>query len=107
MAARMTKRLQKEFEAIQKNADLKANLPTNDLKLWHVEFEGAKNTIYEGEHFRLQLRFNHDYVNSANNHSRSNLQKYSLLEMSLYISIFIPMALYAYQSFTMVNNLIN
>ena len=36
MAARMTKRLQKEFEAIQKNAELKASLPTNDLKLWHV-----------------------------------------------------------------------
>ena len=62
MAARMTKRLQKQFEAIQKNSDLKASLPTNDLKLWHVEFQGAKNTIYDGENFKLQLRFNNDYV---------------------------------------------
>ena len=43
----MTKRLQKEFESIQKtNADLKVLLPTNDLTLWHVEFDGAKGTLY-------------------------------------------------------------
>ena len=60
----MTKRLQKEFEAIQKsNIEVKAILPTNDLKLWHIEFLGAKSTIYEGEHFKLQFRFNNDYVN--------------------------------------------
>ena len=59
----MTKRLQKEFESIQKsNAEVKATLPTEDLKLWHIEFLGAKNTIYEGEHFKLQFRFNNDYV---------------------------------------------
>lgn len=63
MAARMTKRLQKEFESIQKNnPDMKVSLPTNDLTLWHVEFLGAKGTLYEGEHFTLQLRFNNDYV---------------------------------------------
>ncbi len=47
MAARMTKRLQKEFESIQKtNSDMKVSLPTNDLTLWHVEFQGAKGTLY-------------------------------------------------------------
>lgn len=47
MAARMTKRLQKEFESIQKNnPEVKAILPTNDLKLWHIEFLGAKSTLY-------------------------------------------------------------
>ena len=58
MANRMTKRLQKEFESIQKNGEVKALLPTNDLKLWHVDFQGANETLYSGENFRLQLRFN-------------------------------------------------
>ena len=70
MAQRRTKRLQKEFESIQKiNADLKVSLPTNDLSLWHVEFQGAKGTLYEGEHFTLQLRFNNDYVLSVINNT--------------------------------------
>ena len=41
---------------------MKASLPTNDLKLWHVQFLGATNTLYDGESFRLQLRFNSEYV---------------------------------------------
>ena len=63
MAQRMSKRLQKEFEAIQKNAqDMKVVLPNNDLALWHVNFLGAKGTLYEGESFTLQLRFTNEYV---------------------------------------------
>jgi ubiquitin-protein ligase len=47
MAQRMSKRLQKEYEAIQKsNQDLKVLLPNNDLSLWHVNFLGAKGTLY-------------------------------------------------------------
>lgn len=47
MAQRMSKRLQKEFEAIQKNAhEMKVQLPNNDLTLWHVTFQGAKGTLY-------------------------------------------------------------
>jgi len=49
MALRMSKRLQKEYESIQKNnQDLKVLLPNNDLTLWHVNFQGAKTTLYEG-----------------------------------------------------------
>lgn len=45
----MSKRLQKEYEAIQKNTqDMKVLLPNNDLTLWHVNFNGAKGTLYEG-----------------------------------------------------------
>ena len=63
MALRMNKRLQKEFEAFQKNThDMKAVLPQNNLTLWHVNFPGAKGTLYEGEQFTIQLRFNNDYV---------------------------------------------
>lgn len=59
MATRMSKRLQKEFESIQKsNMDMKVLLPNNDLALWHVSFLGAKGTLYEGESFTIQLKFN-------------------------------------------------
>ena len=63
MALRMSKRLQKEYEAIQKNnQEMKVLLPNNDLTLWHVNFNGAKGTLYEGENFTLQLRFSNEYV---------------------------------------------
>jgi ubiquitin-conjugating enzyme E2 W len=63
MAQRMSKRLQKEFESIQKNThEMKVLLPNNDLTLWHVNFPGAKGTLYEGENFVLQLRFTNEYV---------------------------------------------
>ena len=67
MALRMNKRLQKEFEAFQKNVhDMKAMLPQNNLTLWHVQFTGAKGTLYEGEQFTIQFRFTNDYVLLAN-----------------------------------------
>lgn len=60
---RMVKRLQKEMEFMQKNADVfRVFLPTNDLRLWHVDFRGAKGTIYDGEAFRLQFVFSQEYV---------------------------------------------
>lgn len=63
MAQRMSKRLQKEYEAIQKNnQEMKVILPNNDLSLWHVQFLGAKGTLYEGENFTLQLKFTNEYV---------------------------------------------
>jgi ubiquitin-protein ligase len=46
---RMVKRLQKELEFMQKNPDVfRVMLPTNDLRVWHIDFRGAKGTIYEG-----------------------------------------------------------
>jgi hypothetical protein len=44
---------------------MKVLLPNNDLALWHVNFQGAKGTLYEGENFTLQLRFSNDYVQMA------------------------------------------
>lgn len=54
MEARMTKRLQKDLEAMQKNyKDLFAvTLPNNDLKLWHIDFTGAQGTVFHGEKFK-------------------------------------------------------
>lgn len=56
---------------------MKANLPNNDLTLWHVNFQGAKGTLYEGENFTLQLRFNNEYV-IASLPSQSNPHRSSL-----------------------------
>ncbi len=99
----MTKRLQKEFESIQKtNADMKVSLPTNDLSLWHVEFQGAKGTLYEGEYFTLQLKFNNDYVLIIIILSLSNHLKSSLLSIFPPINTFIQMDLSVFQSCTMV-----
>ena len=59
----MSKRLIKEYESIQKNNDtFSVQLVNNDMKVWLVTFEGAKNTIYTGEKFTLQFRFNNQYV---------------------------------------------
>ena len=53
MESRMTKRLTKDLEAIQKNyKDLFiVTLPNNDLKLWHIKFKGAPSSLYEKEEF--------------------------------------------------------
>lgn len=60
---RMVKRLQKELEFMQKNPDVfRVMLPNNDLRVWLVDFRGAKGTVYEGEGYRLQFVFSQEYV---------------------------------------------
>lgn len=56
---------------------MKVLLPNNDLSFWHVNFPGAKGTLYEGEHFTLQLRFNHEYVDLPSNSLLSLLRSCS------------------------------
>ncbi len=53
MQSRMSKRLTKDLEAIQKNHKdiFTVTLPNDDIKLWHVSFIGAKESIYAGEKF--------------------------------------------------------
>lgn len=63
MQSRMAKRLQKEYESICKNNETFAvQLVNNDLRVWLVSLEGAKNTVYAGEKFTLQFRFSDQYV---------------------------------------------
>ncbi len=59
MESRMAKRLTKDLESIQKNYKdvFQVELPTNDIKLWHVSFDGALSTIYTGERFKLNFDF--------------------------------------------------
>ena len=50
----MTKRLQKDLEAMQKNYkdQFTVVLPNNELKLWHGEFILPDNCIYKGEKYK-------------------------------------------------------
>jgi ubiquitin-protein ligase len=54
MESRMSKRLAKDLEAIQKHhkETFTVEMPTNDIKLWHVKFKGAPKTLYAGEDFK-------------------------------------------------------
>jgi len=63
MESRMTKRLGKDLEAMQKNYKdvFKVDLPNSDLKIWHISFIGAAETIYTSETFKLQFKFSNDY----------------------------------------------
>lgn len=53
MESRMSKRLTKDLESIQKNYKeiFTVNLCNGDLKLWHISFTGASDSIYAGEKF--------------------------------------------------------
>jgi ubiquitin-protein ligase len=41
----MQKNYKEQFEVL---------LPTNDLKLWHISFTGAKGTVFAGEKFKYE-----------------------------------------------------
>lgn len=51
----MAKRLTKDLESIQKNYKdtFTVELPSNDLKLWHVSFQGAVGTIFDNEKYKF------------------------------------------------------
>lgn len=53
MESRMSKRLTKDLESIQKNykETFTVALPNGDLKLWHISFVGATGSVYAGEKF--------------------------------------------------------
>ena len=61
MESRMSKRLTKDLEAIQKNYKdtFTVELPKGDLKLWHVSFSGAASTLYASEKFKFKKIFFH------------------------------------------------
>jgi len=54
MESRMSKRLTKDLESIQKNYKdiFTVALPNGDLKMWHISFQGATGSVYAGEKFR-------------------------------------------------------
>ena len=56
-------RLLKEQKNIYENFKgvLELNVADEAKKIWHVKFEGAKDTLYAGEVFTLQFKFDDKY----------------------------------------------
>ena len=60
---RCMRRLEKELEDFKKFADtLTLEVDTKNTCLWRISFLGAQDTIYSGEKFTLQFKFNTEYV---------------------------------------------
>ena len=58
------KRVEKEIADIQNNYSEMFELNFNDpdnITLWTVRFDGAKDTLYEGESFMLQFKFDDQF----------------------------------------------
>lgn len=56
------KRLQKEIAEWQHNPPVGFKLnPTDDLSRWTIEFVGATDSFYAGEHFQLHVQFPEKY----------------------------------------------
>jgi len=61
-ATRFSRRLQKELVDLQKNPPAGITLDdVSNLQLWTCNLVGAKDTLYEGEHFKLQFKFPNQY----------------------------------------------
>lgn len=62
-ATRCLKRLEKELEDLKKYEEIfKVQTDEKNSYLWKISFKGAENTIYAGEAFTLQFKFNNEYV---------------------------------------------
>jgi ubiquitin-conjugating enzyme E2 W len=63
MQARCSQRLKKEAEDIQKNyaGVLDLHIKDDSMRVWHIKFTGAEGTVYAGETYTLQFKFNSEY----------------------------------------------
>jgi ubiquitin-conjugating enzyme E2 W len=63
MQARALGRLKKEADDINNNYGgiLDLNVLDDSMMKWHIKFTGAEGTVYAGETYTLQFKFNADY----------------------------------------------
>ncbi len=63
MQARCSARLKKEAEDIQNNFKgvLELNILDDSWMKWHIKFTGAEGSVYAGETYTLQFKFNSEY----------------------------------------------
>ena len=63
MQARCSARLKKEAEDINKNYQgvLELDIKNDNMSLWHIKFKGAEGSVYAGETYTLQFKFNAEY----------------------------------------------
>ena len=55
-------RLRYELKILQENKKFSYKLDDNNQRIWYILFEGAKNTLYEKEKFKLRFEFDEGYV---------------------------------------------
>ena len=63
MQARCSARLKKEAEDINKNYQgvLELEIKNDNMSVWHIKFKGAEGSVYAGETYTLQFKFNSEY----------------------------------------------
>ncbi len=63
MQARCSARLKKEADDIVKNyaGVLELNILDDSMMVWHLKFKGAEGSVYVGEDYTLQFKFNSEY----------------------------------------------
>ena len=63
MQARCSMRLKKEAEDIEKNykGTLELQVLDENFQKWHIKFVGAEGSVYAGESYTLQFKFNSEY----------------------------------------------
>ena len=59
----MIQRLRREKEDLDNNYQnmFKLTVVDEEKHKWHIEFEGADDSLYKGEKFTLQFRFTNEY----------------------------------------------
>ena len=55
-------RLRYEMKILQENKKFSYKLDDNNQRIWYILFEGAENTLYEKEKFKLKFEFDEGYV---------------------------------------------
>ena len=55
-------RLRYELKILQENKKFSYKLDDNNQRIWYILFEGAENTLYEKEKFKLKFEFDEGYV---------------------------------------------
>ncbi|KAI0983050.1 hypothetical protein GJ496_009295 [Pomphorhynchus laevis] len=58
---RLRKELKNFMDHPPTNMEIDEQVISNDILTWHVRINGVKGTLYEGEHFLLQMKFNGKY----------------------------------------------
>lgn len=62
MMSRAQKRLQKELEEMTTSYSMfQVSIEGDNMMTWKVSFVGAPDTVFQGEHFDLQFKFDTNY----------------------------------------------
>ena len=55
-------RLKYELKNLKENKIFSVIKDKNNSRIWYILFEGAENTLYEKEKFKLRFEFDDEYV---------------------------------------------